>query len=450
VRPTAALAACLLAAACAPEPPGPANLLLVTLDTTRADHASAYGYARDTTPVLRGIAASGTRFESAYAPTATTAPSHATLFTSLYPLAHGIVRNGLELRDSESTLAEILGERGYATAAFVSSFVLDARFGFAQGFELYDDDFEAGAASFPARHEWEEHEIPGGFDRPADATTRRAVAWLESGRDTSRPFFLFVHYFDPHAPMSPPEPYGARFAPAEGASRLELRIGRYDGEIAFADEQIGVLLAALDRAGLAERTLVAVTADHGEGLLQHGQMAHGVHLYEEAVRVPLVLRWPGVVPAGRVVEAPVALVDLAPTLLELLGIAPAGREFQGESLVQALADGGPPAAERAVHFQRRHYDGERVGDEWVEGDLFGVRLGRWKYLESGDGRRRELYDLASDPGETANLAPERAEEASRLAERIESWKRASQRAGSAPRDLSASQREGLRALGYAE
>jgi arylsulfatase A-like enzyme len=450
VRRLAALALCSLAAGCAPEGPARGNLLLVTLDTTRADHASAYGYPRDTTPVLRELAAAGTRFAQAYAPSATTAPSHATLFTSLYPLAHGIVRNGLELRASERTLAELLRERGYATAAFVSSFVLDARFGFAQGFELYDDDFEAERASFPARHEWEEHEIRAGFDRPADATTRRAVAWLESGRDPGRPFFLFVHYFDPHAPMSPPEPHAARFAPGPGASRLEQRIGRYDGEIAFADDQIGVLLAALARAGLAERTLVAVTGDHGEGLLSHGQMAHGVHLYEEAVRVPLVLRWPGVVPAGRVVEAPVALVDLAPTLLELLGTAGPEAGFQGQSLARALVDGVEPDPGHPIHLQRRHYDGERVGDEWVEGDLYGVRQGRWKYLESGDGSRRELYDLAADPGETANLVDQRPDQMRRLAARIASWRQASRRPGEAPRDLGASEREGLRALGYAE
>ena len=449
-RALSAIALCLLGAGCAPEPPAPANLLLVSLDTTRADHLSAYGYARDTTPVLRELAAAGTRFAQAYAAAATTAPSHATLFTSLYPLAHGIVRNGLELRPAELTLAEILRERGYATAAFVSSFVLDARFGFAQGFELYDDDFDPGQASFPAGHEWRDQEIPGGFDRRADETTRRTVEWLATGRDPARPFFLFVHYFDPHAPMSPPEPYAARFAPEPGAPRLDLRISRYDGEIAFVDEQIGALLDALARAGLDERTLVAVTADHGEGLLQHGQMAHGVHLYDEAVRVPLLLRWPGVVPAGRVVETPVALVDLAPTLLELLGVPAQERGFQGGSLARALAEGGALDPERPVHLQRRHYDGEQVGDEWVEGDLYGVRQGRWKYLESGDGSRRELYDLAEDPGETVNLEASHPAEARRLAAGIARWKAASRRGGEAPKDLTGSEREGLRALGYVE
>jgi arylsulfatase A-like enzyme len=449
-RILSAFALGILAASCATEPPAPPNLLLVTLDTARADHVSAYGYPRETTPVLRELAEAGTRFAHAYAPAATTAPSHATLFTSLYPLAHGIVHNGLELRPAERTLAEILRERGYATAAFVSSFVLDARFGFAQGFERYDDDFAPGQASFPAGHEWRDQEIPGGFDRPADATTRRAVEWLASGRDPARPFFLFVHYFDPHAPMSPPERHAARFAPEPGASRLEVRIGRYDGEIAFVDEQIGVLLDALARAGLDARTLVVVTADHGEGLLQHGQMAHGVQLYEEAVRVPLVLRLPGVVPAGRVVETPVALVDLAPTLLELLGVPAQGMGFQGESLTRALEDGGALDPERTIHLQRRHYAGEQVGSEWVEGDLYGVRQGRWKYLESGDGERRELYDLAADPGETANLAPEHPEQVRRLAARIASWRSASRRAGAAPKDLTGSEREGLRALGYVE
>ncbi len=443
------LALLLLCLACARESPEPANLLLVTLDTTRSDHLSAYGYPRDTTPVLRELAAEGTRFAHAYAPTATTGPSHATLFTSLYPLAHGIVRNGLELRATELTLAEMLRERGYATAAFVSSFVLDERFGYAQGFEVYDDDFTTGEASLPMRQPWREHAIPGGFDRPADATTRRAVEWLGAGRDRARPFFLFVHYFDPHAPMSPPEAHAARFAPGPAASRLDVRIGRYDGEIAFVDEQIGVLLAALVREGLVTGTLVAVTADHGEGLLQHGQLAHGVQLYEEAVRVPLLLRWPSVVPAGRVVEAPVALVDLAPTLLELLGVPTPGDGLQGESVAGALR-GEALDPERTIHLQRRPYEGQRIGDEWIEGDLYGVRQGRWKYLESGDGSRRELYDLAQDPGETTNLADTRPEEARRLAGRIAAWRAATRRAGEAPREPTESEREGLQALGYVE
>jgi arylsulfatase A-like enzyme len=440
----------LLGLACAREAPQPGNLLLVTLDTTRADHLSAYGYARETTPVLRELAAQGTRFAEAYAPTATTSPSHATLFTSLHPLAHGIVRNGLELRAAERTLAEILRERGYATAAFVSSFVLDERFGYAQGFDLYDDDFAAGEASLPARDAWREHAMQGGFDRPADATTRRAVAWLESGRDPARPFFLFVHYFDPHAPMRPPEAHAARFAPEPGASRLEVRIGRYDGEIAFVDEQIGLLLDALARAGQGDRTLVAVTADHGEGLLQHGQLAHGVHLYEEAVRVPLMLRWPGVVPAGRVVEAPVALVDLAPTLLELLGVHGPVADFQGESVARAVRDGAALDPERGVYLQRRHYDGQEIGGEWIEGDLYGVRQGRWKYLESGDGSRRELYDLEEDPGETRNLADSQPEQARRLAGRVAAWRASARRSGLPPREPTESERQGLEALGYVE
>jgi arylsulfatase A-like enzyme len=444
------LALLLLATGCPAQTPVRGNLLLVTLDTTRADHVSAYGYPRDTTPALRALAEAGTRFAHAYAPAATTGPSHATLFTSLYPLAHGILRNGLELRATERTLAEVLRERGYATAAFVSSFVLDARFGYAQGFDLYDDDFEAAKATLPPRREWREHAIPGGFDRTADATTQRAVDWLSGGRDRSRPFFLFVHYFDPHAPMNPPDAYAARFAPGPGASRLDVRIGRYDGEIAFADDQIDRLLGALAHEGLDARTLVVVTADHGEGLRQHGHLAHGVHLYEEAVRVPLLLRWPGVVPAGHVVEAPVALVDLAPTLLDLLGVPEPGAGFQGQSLARAVTAGAALDPERAIHLQRRHYDGERIGEEWVEGELFGLRQGRWKYLESGDGSRRELYDLAEDPGETRNLADGRPDEVRRLAEGIAAWKAATRREGEAPREPSESEREGLRALGYVE
>lgn len=443
----------LALAACAPERLARPNLLLVTLDTTRADHVSAYGYSRDTTPVLRALAAAGTRFAQAYAPTATTAPSHATLFTSLYPLAHGIVRNGLVLRDLERTLAEVLRDHGYATAAFVSSFVLDARFGWAQGFDLYDDDFDPDSTSMQPRDGWEEWKketAAGGFDRRADETTRRAVAWLEGHAGSDRPFFLFVHYFDPHAPMVPPARLAARFAPATGAPRLDVRVGRYDAEIAFVDEQIGLLLEALARAGLEAETLVALTADHGEGLMQHGKMFHGVHLYEEAVRVPLILRWPGRVPEARVVEEPVGLVDLAPTLLALLGIGEVPPSLHGKSLAAALTDGLPLDPQPSIYLQRRHYEGERVGGEWIEGELFGIRRGRWKYIESGDASHRELYDLSADPAETRDLAAHRPDAVRHLSAAIAAWKLASRREGEAPRELGEPERLGLEALGYVE
>jgi len=440
-----------LAAACAPEPPaGPANLLLVTLDTTRSDHLSVYGYARDTTPRLRGLAETGTRFAQAYAATATTGPSHATLFTSRYPISHGVVKNGVRLRNGEHTLAEHLLARGYATAAFVSSYVLDRRFGWGQGFEHYDDEFTTLGASVEPRHEWRAHPIEHGFDRRADATTRRAIAWLRATRPRGRPFFLFVHYFDPHAPVVPPEPFRTRFAAAPDATRLERRVGLYDGEIAFVDEQIGVLLDALAELDLERSTLVAVTADHGEGLMQHGHMAHGVHLYEEAVRIPLLLRWPHRVPAGRTLESPVGLVDLAPTLIALIGVDAEATDFPGESLAGVVLEGRHLAPKRAVYLQRRHYDAEPRGSRSVVGDLFGIRQDRWKYLESGDGEHRELYDLVLDPGETHDLAREHPEQASRLSARIAAWKDRQPRGVEAPLEIDETSREGLEALGYAE
>jgi arylsulfatase A-like enzyme len=441
----ALLAAAALASGCRPEPP--INVLFVTIDTLRADHCSVSGYARDTTPRLAALAGEGIRAELAYAPTATTGPSHASMFTALYPIAHGVVKNGLVLEEEFGTLAEALRDRGYATAGVVSSFVLDARFGFAQGFDAWDAEFEPGSGSIE-REVMEGHEIEGGFDRRADATTVRARAVLEGLAREGRPFLLFVHYFDPHAPYAPPEPWASRFA--SGAVDEQTRaIDAYDGEIAFADDELGKLLDALRDLGLARDTLVVVTSDHGEGLMQHGHMAHGVHLYEEAVRVPLLFRLPGRIPAGGTLGGPVELVDLLPTVLALAGHEVA-EGLHGRSLAQALAAGGGALdPERPVHLHRRHYLARTIGDIRVAGEKFGVRVGPWKYIEGEIEGTRELFDLVADPGERTNLAETRAELVTGFSERIRAWRTAYGR--DVPiESLSPEDRERLRALGYVE
>jgi arylsulfatase A-like enzyme len=218
-------------AACSPRgASGPPALLLISLDTTRSDHLSVYGYPRQTSPQLDALARQGVRFAAAYAASASTGPSHATLFTSLHPLQHGVVKNGLRLAEERETLAERLRAHHFQTAAVVSSFVLDAKFGFAQGFDLYDDDFAPEEATVTTS-KWDGREVPGSFDRRGDHTTRRALHWLREGRDPARPFFLFVHYFDPHLSYAPPEPFATRFEaelPAT-ASRLDRLIARYGG-----------------------------------------------------------------------------------------------------------------------------------------------------------------------------------------------------------------------------
>src|SRR6185436_6011947 len=352
-----ALAALAILAGGCRHPEEAPNLVLVTIDTLRADHTTPYGYGRDTTPVLARLAREGVAVDLAYAPMATTGPSHAALLTSRYPVSLGYLRNGQRLDEAQTTLAERLRAAGYRTSAAVSSFVLDRRLGFAQGFGTYDCRCDRARATATIER-WEGLTVPAGFDRRADETTDVALAWLaRRGRD--RPFFLWVHYFDPHHPYSPPAPYDRRFAPPPAATGLPRRaVALYDGEIAFTDHQLGRLLDAIDAEGLAARTLVVVTADHGEGLMQHGHMGHGLHLYEEAVRVPLVFRWPGSLPAGALVPGPVEHVDLVPTVLDLLGLPRGGGEIEGQSLAAALRGQAGTAgrdSRRTVFLQRRLY-----------------------------------------------------------------------------------------------
>jgi choline-sulfatase len=436
------LALSLLATGCARTPPVRPNLLLVTIDTVRADHCSAYGYGFRTTPTLERLAREGALVEKAYAPTATTAPSHASLFTSRYPLEHGVVRNGLVLGQEHVTLTEALRTAGYQTAAFVSSFVLKNRFGLSQGFETYQSKFDT-AGQTAATGWWEGVEVKTGFDRRADATTDLALAWLDR-RGGERPFFLWVHYFDPHHPYSPPPPYDRQFP------QSDREVAAYDGEIGFADAQLGRLLTALEAKGQLARTLVVVTSDHGEGLMQHGYMRHGLQIYEEAVRVPLVARWPGRVPAGRRIPGPVELVDLAPTLLQLLGVE-VPKLFRGSSFAPGLlgedkGTGFDPR--RMVFLQRRLYETHEIDGFKVKGDKFGLRAGAWKYIEAEEEGTRELFDLQGDPKEAVNLAQKETARAERLSAAIRAWRTALGQHARAASDDSREAEEALRALGY--
>lgn len=450
-RPGLALVAlAVLAGGCRRAAPERPNLVLLTVDTLRADHTTPYGYHRDTTPVLGRLAREGVVVDQAYAPMATTGPSHAALFTARYPLSLGYVRNGQRLDEAHTTLAERLHAAGYRTSAAVSSFVLDKRLGFAQGFGTYDCRFERKRAT-ATMERWEGLTVPAGFDRRADETTDVALAWL-ARRGKDRPFFLWVHYFDPHQPYSPPAPYDHRFAePGEAAPADTVAL--YDGEIAFTDREMGRLLDAIEAEGLSARTLVVVTADHGEGLMQHGHMGHGLHLYEEAVRVPLLLRWPGSLPAGARVPGPVEHVDLVPTVLDLLGVPRGQEDVQGQSLAEALRGRpGTPGRDprRTVFLQRRLYDADVVSGFRVKGEKFAVRAGHWKYIEAPEEETRELYDLQADPAETKDLFAARTAEADRLARGLAAWRGHFDRRARARDDSSREMQEALRALGYVQ
>jgi len=366
------------------------NLLLVTLDTLRADRLPSYGYEGVETPTLDRLATEGVRFAEVASPVPITLPAHSSIMTGQYPPVHGVRHNSTHaLQDDALTLAEILGESGWTTGAFVASFVLDRRFGIDQGFDRYTD-FRGLEAEVPGRRLIH-------LERPGDEVVADALDWLEEPRE---PFFAWVHLYDPHSPYEPPEPWASRYAERP-----------YDGEIAFTDAMVGRLIDGLEERGLAGDTLVVVVADHGEGLGDHGEEFHIFFVYDSTVRVPLFLWSPGSsLPPGRVVQGQASLVDVLPTVLGLLDVEdPAAAERQGVDLRQAIAapgGGGAPAySESMVPL---------LTFGWSE--LRALRHDGWKYIEAP---RPELYDVGADPGETANLYDLEPERAAAMRERLE-------------------------------
>ena len=389
------------------------HLLLVTIDTLRFDRLGCYGHTRAHTPTLDALAARGTRFATAIAHTPLTAPSHASILTGRTPLGHGVRDNGMVMPNASTTLAERLQAAGYRTGAFVSTFVLDRRFGLARGFDTYDDVLPHG--DDPGR--------AASVERRADATTDAVLRWLDAapagGTAEETPFFAWVHYYDPHAPYDPPPPWGERFADHP-----------YDGEIAFTDEQLGRLLGRLDQTGRLSRTIVMVTGDHGESLGEHGEATHGIFIYDVTVRVPLLLAGPGV-PAGRVASTAARHVDLAPTLLDLAGLEEPGSE--GRSL--------RPAAARELPDEPAYLESLYARRQLGFAPLHGWRASRWKLIQAP---QDELYDLASDPGEARNRA---SSEAGHLASLQRDLERALARPAPAAA-IAQDAAERLRALGY--
>ncbi|MBU6283535.1 sulfatase-like hydrolase/transferase, partial [bacterium] len=273
--------------------------------------------------------------------------------------------------------------------------------------------------------------------------------YLSSDRRPAEPFFLFVHFFDAHNPYVPPEE-DAKLFPPEGnsPSDLDREIAAYDGEIHYADARMGELLDRLSSAGLLDDTLVVVVGDHGEGLQQHGWMNHGMMIYDEAVRVPLLVRWPGHVRGGRSISAPVSLVDLAPTLLDLAGLPGALAKRQGRSLAPSLLGDAPLDPLQPIFLQRRLYEVEQLRGVAVRGSKFAVRSGTLKYLEAPAEGTRELYDLSSDPGELVNLAGDRVGDAKRLQSVLAQWLARTPQANAG--GVSSDDAERLRALGYVQ
>ena len=384
----AATAATLCAALAGCRGPSPASapaharhLVVVTIDTLRADRVGAYGYKDGSTPHLDGLAREGAMAPEASAHVPLTRPSHVTIFTGRLPPETGIRDNiSPAVVPGVPVLAEVLKGAGFATAAFVSSIVLDSSSGLDRGFDVYDDAIAGSGGGA---------EFLNTLQRRGDVTTTAAIGWLEKTRQASPQgrVFLWLHLYDPHDPYEPPEPWASRFA-----RHL------YDGEVAFADEQVGRLDAALARLGLKDETALLVTSDHGEGLGDHGETLHGFFAYQTTLRVPFLVRGPGV-RAGTRLASTAALVDVFPTAIELVGLPPVGAPLSGRSLLPELR-GGAARAEVPVYAETLvpllHFG-------WS--DLRVLRDGRFKYIQAP---RPELYDLASDPGETANLVPAQA------------------------------------------
>ena len=352
-----------------------ANILLVTLDTTRADRIGAYGYAAARTPSLDSLARDGALFENCITPSAYTHPSHSSIMTGLYPPYHGVRVNGASaLSDVHTTMAERLAANGYRTGAFVGAFVLDGRWGLEQGFEHYDDEFHLG----------QDQKLDlARVQRPANAVVDAALAWLDG--ESAKPFFAWVHLYDPHVPYAPPEPFRSQFA-ARGES------GLYDGEIAFADSQVGRLLQWLDAKGVAENTIVIVVGDHGEGLGSHGESEHGYYIYDYAVRVPLILRIPGGGISETRVAAQVRTIDVLPTVIELVGGGTV-EPLHGASLLPLLAD--PETQPPRYAYSESMATKLQYG--WA--GLYSIRTDEHKFIEAP---RSELYELTTDPGESIN------------------------------------------------
>ena len=408
-------------------PPPRPNVLLVTIDTFRADRLGT-GVA----PALDRLAASGLRFTTARAAVPLTLPSYTTILTGLLPPVHGVRENGVDrLSDAHPTIARVLKTAGYETAAFVGAFVLDRRFGLAQGFDTYDDQIPRD----PNATERLEAE------RPASAVVDRALAWLDAYRQSAirnpqSAFFLWIHLYDPHAPYNPPSEFRAR-------TRTP-----YDGEIAFADAQIARVFEWLRAHGQIDRTLIVVAGDHGEGLGDHGERTHGMLLYDSTLRVPLIIAAPGR-PAGVRIEG-VSLADLAPTIVRAAGVTPpqtmSGRDLLDE--VRLKPDTTENAgASRSVRLQADLYSETEYPRVAGWNPLQALTDGRWMTIRAG--ASTEVYDLQNDPREDRDVAASQATIAAAMAARIDAIRaRATDQAKAGASVISKEAEERLRALGY--
>jgi arylsulfatase A-like enzyme len=406
---TAALLLPLLSCRISRAVPHPRNVLLITLDTMRADRLPAYGFTGVVTPALDRIAAEGALFEETFAAAPLTLPSHASLFTGLYPPRHGVRDNaGAPLSDELTTLAEVLRQRGLRTAAFVASSVLAPRRGLEQGFDLYSAGVPARCSSAPPAH------------RRAGEVVDESLSWLE--RHEAEPFFAWLHLYDTHRPYDLPAEYKDRY------------LDPYLAAIAYEDAQIARVISHLETRGLLPSTLIVVTGDHGESLGDHGEDSHGIFLYQTALRVPLMIRGPGV-SQGRV-TAVARLVDVMPTILDVFGASTSG--LDGVALAHA---GTRPGADLPFEVYSESMYPRRFG--WAP--LRSLRADRYKVI---DAPRAELYDLVSDPGEERNVAAEHPTVAAAMLHRLRALDSGQESLAAPGADVDDAVLERIASLGY--
>jgi arylsulfatase A-like enzyme len=435
------------------------NVILIVVDTLRADHLGSYGYFRATSPRMDALAREGVRFHQVVTSIPHTLPAHISLFTSRYPAEHGVLTNGQTYDGRYTTMAQSLSRAGFATGAFVSGYPLRSQFGISRGFDTFVDG-----------RRWK---------TPGSETMAAAVKWMREHGD--RPFFAWVHLYGPHTPYSPPEHLRRRFrtddsllAWVEGRgitsyekwrdvvhkTRLtDLRtppgelaffknLNLYDAEIAYADELVGQMMDVLGREGILDRTLVVLTSDHGEGLGEHGFWLHGPHLYDEQLLVPLIFRFPGGRHAGRVVERQASLLDVLPTIHEVLDLAPPHR-FHGTGLLAEIhGEAEVPGPRYAFSESRLATSRGASGLEGAGERSYAVRTGTWKLIRTGSGDE-ELYSLADDPQELENVVEDHGLLVEQLRAELRKWRESMPAVtGSIRLELSDEERRRLRSLGY--
>ncbi len=392
------------------------NVLLISIDTCRADYLSCYGYPRQSTPHIDAFAAEGFVFENAISPVPMTLPAHSSMLTGTIPPYHGVHYNeGYQLDKSNVTLAEILKQSGFTTGGIISAFVLDSEFGIDQGFDTYNDQFE------------QERKTPGDIsERIGAEASRLAINWLNQHKNEK--FFLFLHYFDPHNDYVPPEPFASKFAG-----------NLYAGEIAYTDHCIGLVLSKLKQLGLYDSTLIIIAGDHGEMLGEHGELSHLYFVYQSAIKVPLIFRLPGQRKSKRIEEL-VGIVDIVPTVCGLLGIE-VPKHVQGQDLSPCLLGKVRPDRGRYIYCE------SLFPTKYNASSLLGVVTNRFKYIQT---TRPELYDLVKDQHENNNLIKQEPHEArilqDKLAQMLEQAVRKDEL--DSKMELDAKSRERLASLGY--